>query len=96
MEGMQIAHTESGGRGEYRATLPDGTRAGVLTYQRHDDTMIATHTLVPGEMQGRGIAGHLVARLVADARAQGWKIVPQCSYVAMAFGRHPEWADLRA
>jgi predicted GNAT family acetyltransferase len=47
-------------------------------------------------MRGQGVAQVLVEALVADARAQGFKIVPQCSYVAALFRRHPEWADLLA
>jgi predicted GNAT family acetyltransferase len=34
--------------------------------------------------------------MVADARAQGFTIVPQCPYVAAQFRKHPEWADLLA
>jgi predicted GNAT family acetyltransferase len=56
----------------------------------------AEHTLVPSEIGGRGVAGKLVEALIADARAEGWKIAPDCSYVAAAFQRHPEWADLLA
>ena len=47
-------------------------------------------------MAGRGVAAKLVEALIADARAEGFRIVPACSYVAAAFARHPEWADLRA
>jgi len=42
------------------------------------------------------LLGKLVEALIADAREHGWKIVPECSYVAAAFKRHPEWADLLA
>ena len=45
---------------------------------------------------GRGVAGKLVEALIADARAQGFTVVPECSYVAAAFKRHPEWSDLLA
>ena len=45
---------------------------------------------------GKGIAGALVAALIDDARKEGFKIEPSCSYVEAAFRRHPEWADLRA
>jgi hypothetical protein len=47
-------------------------------------------------MRGRGIAGKLVQAMAADARTQGFRIVPRCPYVASWFDRHPEEADLRA
>jgi len=47
-------------------------------------------------LRGRGIAGALVERLVADARREGFKVVPQCPYVVAQFDRHPDWADVRA
>jgi predicted GNAT family acetyltransferase len=37
----------------------------------------------------------LVEALVAEARERGFKVVPECSYVAAAFARHPEWAALK-
>ena len=57
---------------------------------------VAEHTLVPPEIGGRGIAARLVEAMIADARANGFRINPECSYVAAAFQKHPEWADLRA
>jgi predicted GNAT family acetyltransferase len=39
------------------------------------------------------VAQLLVEALIADAREQGFRIVPQCSYVAAQFRRHPDWAD---
>ena len=41
------------------------------------------------------MAARLVEAMVADARTEGFRIVPACSYVEAAFRRHPEWADLR-
>ena len=38
----------------------------------------------------------VVEALIEDARSEGFKIIPTCSYVAAQFDRHPEWADLRA
>jgi predicted GNAT family acetyltransferase len=67
-----------------------------LTWVERDGVRIAEHTLVPPEIGGRGIAALLVEALVSDAREQGFRIDPACSYVAAKFDQHPEWADLRS
>ena len=88
-------------RGEYRAHIPGTDVIGRLTWVGRNAAdggaiRVADHTLVPEAIGGRGIAGKLVEALIADARAQGFRILPACSYVAAAFARHPEWAPLRA
>lgn len=82
--------------GEYHAHLEGEKAIGRLTWVLRDGARVAEHTLVPDEIGGRGVAGQLVAALIADARDHGFKIVPECSYVAAQFRRHPEWADLAA
>jgi predicted GNAT family acetyltransferase len=34
--------------------------------------------------------------MIADARANGFKIILSCPYVQAQYMRHPEWTDLRA
>jgi predicted GNAT family acetyltransferase len=81
--------------GRYITTLPEGEAE--LTYRRvAPDLVSADHTFTPLAARGRGAAGALVAALVADARAEGFKIRPKCPYVAVWFVRHPDAADLRA
>lgn len=82
--------------GEYHAHVEGERAIGRLTWVTRHGARVAEHTLVPSEIGGRGVAGKLVQALIADARDQGFKIDPQCSYVAAAFKRHPEWADLHA
>jgi predicted GNAT family acetyltransferase len=96
MEGTVITRHDQGARGEYHAAVPGSEAIGRLTYQRRGDVLVADHTLVPPEIGGRGVAARLVEALIADARKEGNKIVPQCSYVEAQFRRHPDWADLRA
>ena len=86
---------DGGERGRYVVYLSDGIEAE-LTYARRDGRLIADHTFVPPSHRGQGIAERLVDALIADARSSGDKIVPVCSYVAVQFRRHPEWADLKA
>ena len=52
-----------------------------LTYERGTDVVAMTHTIVPRELEGRGIAGDLTRTAVQWARAQGLSIDAQCSYV---------------
>ncbi|UXI66676.1 GNAT family N-acetyltransferase [Tahibacter amnicola] len=60
-----------------------------LDYRLNGDSMVITHTGVPSEVGGRGIAAALTAEAVAVAAREGWVIVPACSYVAAWLRRHP-------
>jgi predicted GNAT family acetyltransferase len=82
--------------GTYRAHVEGSERRAELTWVARGEARIADHTYVPHEARGKGIAAALVGALIADARAQGFKIVPRCSYVEAAFRRHPEWSDVLA
>lgn len=93
---ISIQRTDETTHGAYRAKLSGADQEAFLTWKARGEARIADHTYVPPEMRGRGIAERLVEALIADARDQGFTIVPQCSYVAAQFRRHPEWGDLRA
>lgn len=93
-DAIAIARTDETTHGEYRAELPGADRPAVLTWRAMGPLRVANHTFVPPAMRGRGVAQQLVEALVADAREQGFKIVPQCSYVEALFRRNPGWADV--
>jgi hypothetical protein len=85
------------GRGRYVASIEGFPGEAELTFSRPDPlTLIAEHTGTPPPMRGQGVATALVERLIADARKEGFRIVPLCSFVKAQFDRHPDWADLRA
>jgi len=69
---------------------------GHVDYARTGETLAITHTIVPPEIGGRGIAAALVRAAVEHARAEGLKIDPQCSYADVWLQRHLEYAGLRA
>jgi uncharacterized protein len=56
--------------------------------------MMLTHTGVPHALRGRGIAAALVQAALDHARAQGWKVRPDCSYAEAYMQRHPQTLDL--
>jgi predicted GNAT family acetyltransferase len=78
----------------YEAVV-DGHRS-VCDYEMVDGKMVFTHTFVPPELRGRGIAEQLVRAALADARQAGRKVVPACSYVAVFLQRNREYQDLLA
>ena len=96
MESVTITRHGNADAGEYHAHVAASEHIGRLTWVSRKGARVAEHTLVPPEIGGRGIAGKLVAALISDARDAGFKVVPECSYVAAAFDKHPEWADLLA
>ncbi|PPJ42588.1 MULTISPECIES: GNAT family N-acetyltransferase [unclassified Pseudoxanthomonas] len=74
-------------------TRVDGHEAELL-YSLRDGRMVINHTGVPNEIGGRGVAASLVKSALDHARAQGWRVVPACSYSAAYIERHPEYAEL--
>ncbi len=79
-----------------RFELPDAdpARTAFISYTREGGTVCIDRTFVPEHLRGRGIAGRLTRAALAEARKQGWKVVPRCSYVADFITRNPEYTDL--
>lgn len=82
-------------KGRYVARVAGVTEEAELTFSRTSPTLIiADHTFVPDTMRGMGVGQALAARLIADARSEGYKIIPLCPFVNAQYQRHPEWADV--
>ena len=96
-DGDYTIHREEGPtRGRYVIHLAPGAEAEMTYSKSGDGPMIIDHTGVPPAFEGRGIARKLVDAAIADARNEGFRITPVCSYVVAQFRRHPEWSNLRA
>ena len=94
---VTIAREDRGEAGRYVARLEGSEHRGYLDWVgRGPGVRVATHTRVPPAIGGRGVAARLVEALVADAREQGLRIVPACSFVEAMFRRNREWDELRA
>ncbi len=93
----EVRHNASASR--YECAMPGVAALAVAEYALDSGAgearMILTHTFVPPEMRGKGVAEALVRAALADARSQGRRVVPECSYVAKFIERHAaEYGDL--
>lgn len=66
----------------------------LAAYQRAGDRIVFTHTEVPPELEGQGLAGKIVHEALEYARQEHLTVVPHCSYVAGYIRRHPEYQSL--
>jgi predicted GNAT family acetyltransferase len=90
MNNLKIENNAGAHRWETRI---DGYLA-VAEYRRRDDTIFFTHTEVPHELEGHGIASKLVQTALDDARSQHLAVVPFCPFVASYIRRHPDYTAL--
>ena len=86
---MTVRHNAAAGR--YELDTPHGL--AIAVYRQQGGSRIFTHTEVPPDDEGKGIAAEVVRAALDDSKAQGFKIVPACSYVVAFMRRHPEYRD---
>lgn len=92
MAEFEILRDVEGSKGRY-VIRKDGEEAELIYSIASPALVIADHTGVPDSFRGTGAGAALVARIVADARAEGFRIMPLCPFVNAQRKRHPEWAD---
>jgi predicted GNAT family acetyltransferase len=88
---LTVTHDEASSR--YEIDL--GGQKAVADYGLSGDgTMMFTHTEVPRQHTGRGVASRLIKFALDDARERGRKVLPYCSFVSAYIRRHPEYKEL--
>ncbi|MBI1391486.1 MAG: N-acetyltransferase [Alphaproteobacteria bacterium] len=86
---------DGGSKGRYVARVAGNDDPGELTFSRASAALvIVDHTGVPDSLRGLGVGAALAARVVADAREQGFRIVPLCPFFKAQAAKHPEWKDV--
>lgn len=95
MPDIAITLEDGASKGRYVARVEGVAEPAELTFSRAGPTtLIVDHTGVPDALRGQGVGAVLAARVVADARAQGLRIIPLCPFFKAQAARNPEWADV--
>lgn len=79
-----------------RFVLALAGREAEAAYRRDGDVLTITHTGVPRELEGQGVASRLIADVFGIVRERGERIVPACAFVRGYVEKHPEVRDLIA
>lgn len=85
--------TASGGSFNYTA---NGETAKLAWSTTSPTLVIASSTSVPDSMRGQGVGEALLSAFIADAKANGYKIMPLCPFVKARGPRHADWPDVVA
>jgi uncharacterized protein len=87
---LQVVNNAAVGRFEVEV---DG-RYAFSDYGITAEGMVLTHTEVPPELEGRGLASRIVRTALDHARTHGLAVIPYCPYASSWIRRHAEYRDL--
>ena len=83
---------------EHRFQMALGGDDIAAAYYQIDENgnVVLTHTEVPYEYSGQGLAPKLATGVFDQLRASGRKAVLKCSFMVRFFATHPQYADVVA
>jgi len=90
LDSITVTNNEEAQRFEAQV---DGLRA-LLTYRGFPDRIVFNHIEVPPPVESKGLAAKLTRTALDFARANHFRVVPLCPYVAAFIRRHAEYQDL--
>jgi len=65
-----------------------------ITYDDQNGAMHLTHTIVPKELAGKGLARTLLEDVLQEIKKENKKAVAKCSYIVKYQEKTPEASDL--
>ena len=81
---------------EHRFELATGSEPAAVYYRLEDDTVVLTHTEVPFEHAGQGLATSLAKGVFELMRRSGKRVQVRCDFMGRFVSQHPEYADVLA
>lgn len=86
----KVVHNEQDER--FEADVEGGL--AFAEYTRDGNTIRFTHTEVPQESEGKGVAGAIVKEALEYAKREKLDVEPSCRYVKGYIDRNPEYQSL--
>ena len=78
----------------YLGDTLESSKAEVTYVHANEDTIIINHTFVSNELRGQNVGKQLIKKVVAFARQENKKIIPQCSFANKEFIKNKEYEDV--
>ena len=89
---QEVKVTNNTNESRFETTVGDSV--AVAAYELEPGQITFTHTSVPPELSGQGIANELARAGLDHARAENLKVVASCSFIAKYIQRNPQYQDL--
>ncbi len=77
---------------EFYIETPEGKI--LLHYERENHALNFSHTFVPPELRGKGMAEQVIVEGFKYAEDNNLKVIPSCSYVKRLVIKNPDWKKL--
>jgi predicted GNAT family acetyltransferase len=79
---------------QHRFELSVDGHVAFAEYFIRGNVVTFTHTLVPNELEGKGVGSALAKAALNDARSRGLAVIPRCPFIHAYIERHPEYLDI--
>ena len=87
---IPLTYNEDNSRFEFKVD----EHLSLIDFKKKGNTIYLTHTEVPKELEGKGVAAAMVHKTLQYLEEHQLKLIPACSYVHAYLKRHPEWNRL--
>lgn len=92
MNEYDITHDEA----KHEFYLTENGMKAYTQYALTDTSLDIRHTIVPPQLEGKGIAAALVKAAYDHALSKGLKPLATCSYAARWLERHPQYGGCKS
>jgi len=93
---MEVKIKENKEKKRFEVEVEVENKLALIEYIRAEDKMYLTHTEVPSELEGKGIASSMAKQVLQQIKDEDLKLVPLCPFIASYVKRHPEWKEILA